>query len=129
MEAKQILMRALVIEDEPTLQVFYQRVLQKAQYAVDIARDGQQALLALSSVDAPHLVILDIRLPDTNGIEVLNYITKQEHLQNTCVIVATASAEFERYTQSVSTAEFLLKPVRPAQILKIAEREAQRHMA
>ena len=122
-------MRALVIEDEPALQVFYQRVLQKANYTVDIASDGQQALLSLSGFDAPHLIILDMRLPDTNGIEVLNYITKQEHLQNTCVLVATAGAEYERYTHAVPTAEFLLKPVRPTQILEIAEREVQRHMA
>ena len=118
------MMRALVIEDDPALQVFYERVLGKTDFSVMIARDGSQALLALNSVDLPHLIILDVRLPDKNGIEVLNYLAEQDHLQHIPVVVASAGSEYEKMTQSFPSAQFLLKPVRPAQIIEITQQIA-----
>lgn len=122
------MLRALVIEDEPALQIFYKRVLEKVNYQVSIAGDGKQALLALASLDIPHLVVLDMRLPDTSGVEVLRHIAAQEHLHDMHVVVATAGAEYEKHLHLLPNADFLLKPVRPTQIMEIAEHQAQNLM-
>ena len=123
------MLRALVIEDESALQIFYKRVLEKVNYQVSIASDGKQAILALSSVNVPHLIVLDMRLPDTNGVEVLRHIAQQEHLNDVHVVVATAGAEYEQHLSLLPKADFLLKPVRPTQIIEIAEKQAERFMA
>ncbi len=62
-------MRLLVVEDEPKLASFIQRGLTEESFAVDIARDGEEAIdrAARTSYD---LVILDLMLPGMDGFAV-----------------------------------------------------------
>lgn len=115
-------MHALVVEDEPALQMFYRKVLEKTNYTVQAARDGREAVAILESIPLPHLMILDIRLPDMDGIEVLEYMAQRPDLQGIHVVIASAGKEYERYLGIMPSSEFLLKPVLPTQIIMIAQR-------
>ena len=62
-------MRILVVDDEPEVVSFLQRGLIYEGYTVDTAYDGQTAL-AIARDQPPDLVILDVMLPDIDGLEV-----------------------------------------------------------
>ena len=66
-------MRILVVEDEKRIADFLSRGLQGAGYAVDVAQDGSTALQFTHDTDYD-LVILDIMLPDMDGLKVLERI-------------------------------------------------------
>ena len=61
--------RILVIEDEPDIADFLRRGLIYKGYAVDVACDGQHGLDLARDLD-PDLVVLDVALPDIDGVEV-----------------------------------------------------------
>jgi len=62
-------MHILVVDDEPEVVSFVQRGLVYAGYTVDLALDGESAL-ALARERNPDLVVLDVMLPDLDGLEV-----------------------------------------------------------
>ena len=66
-------MRILVVEDEKRIADFLGRGLQGAGYAVDVAQDGATALQFTHDTDYD-LVILDLMLPDMDGLKVLERI-------------------------------------------------------
>ncbi|WP_299824424.1 response regulator transcription factor [uncultured Pontibacter sp.] len=69
-------MNILVVEDEPNVVAFVKKGLQEQSYEVDVAYDGQTGLsLALQKDYA--LIVLDVILPNKNGIEVCSAIRKQ----------------------------------------------------
>ena len=61
--------RILVVEDEPDVARFVQRGLIYAGYTVDVAHEGQEGL-NLARDNVPDLVVLDVMLPDMDGLEV-----------------------------------------------------------
>jgi DNA-binding response OmpR family regulator len=60
----------LIVEDEQTLSGAYKTVLKKEGYNAEIAKDGEQALKTLKDFE-PDLILLDLRMPNMNGIEFL----------------------------------------------------------
>jgi two-component system KDP operon response regulator KdpE len=62
--------RILVVDDEKAFQVFLKRALSSADFSVHITGSGEEALSAAISI-RPDLVILDLGLPDIDGMEVL----------------------------------------------------------
>lgn len=113
------MLSALVIEDESALRVLYSRVLESVRFTVEVAEDGNIAIEYLNQF-VPSLILLDIRMPKTNGLDVILYLQGNEHLHNTHVVIISASREFDRYTKMLPSAEFLQKPVLPPQLIEIA---------
>ena len=70
-------MRILVVEDERRIADFLARGLQGAGYAVDVAPDGTTAIGFVHSTDYD-LVILDLMLPDMDGLKVLERIRNKK---------------------------------------------------
>lgn len=80
-------MRILLVEDEKKLANFIERGLKEECYAVDHAYNGQDALY-LADINEYDLIILDIMLPDKNGIEICKELRRKKI--NTPVLVLTA---------------------------------------
>jgi len=70
-------MRILVVEDEKRIADFLSRGLQGAGYAVDIAPTGGQALDCIHATDYD-LVILDLMLPDMDGLQILQKVRNRQ---------------------------------------------------
>lgn len=115
---------ALVVEDDAGLCIIYQRVLASAGYDVLEAMDGEVAL-ELLEIHTPNVIFLDILLPRVNGLVVLDFIRNTPHLQDTHVVIVSSNQRFEKEVINLSSVEFILKPIRPAQIQDIAQRFAQ----
>ncbi|MDA0426292.1 response regulator transcription factor [Stutzerimonas frequens] len=84
---------SLVIEDDELLSIQLGELLRLQGYAVRLSGSGESGL-AMALADAPDLVLLDVMLPDINGLAVLRRLREQ---QQTPVIMLTAcGAEEER---------------------------------
>ncbi len=94
--------RMLLVEDDPNDIELIQLALENYHFVnqIDIAEDGEQALQHLfgtgnsSSIpELPRLVLLDLKLPKINGIQVLEAIRSDPRTQKVVVVVMTSSAE------------------------------------
>ena len=62
-------MRILVVDDEPALRSSLERALRLDGYEVELAADGREALVRLAA-DSPDAVVLDVLMPEVDGLEV-----------------------------------------------------------
>lgn len=69
----EVLLRVLVVDDEPPIRRFLRTVLNAHGYIVFEARNGQEALAQVSA-EHPDLIILDLGLPDVDGVEVIRLL-------------------------------------------------------
>lgn len=85
-------MRLLIVEDEAGIRLALKKGFQKMGYAVDTAEDGEQALDLYYSASYD-VVLLDLNLPQMDGLEVLKEIRRESNGQR--VIILSARAEVE----------------------------------
>lgn len=78
----------LIVEDDPIIADLYQRKFVLEGFAVELAGDGGTAMESLKS-RRPDVVLLDLQLPQVNGIEVLKFIRATPQLETLPVIVFT----------------------------------------
>lgn len=117
-------LNALIIEDDPRIAEFFEFTLVEAGYQVSLAADGKTASEALHN-RPPDLIMLDIRLPDMSGIDILQHIRDDEQLKNTYVIIATGEKTIDRKFDEL--ANFVLtKPIDFSQLLALANRIGSR---
>jgi len=85
----------LLVEDNPDDAALTELALRKEVPAnLEVARDGQEALdyLLDDGNDLPRLVLLDLRLPNVDGLEVLRRIREHERTSVTPVVILTSSS-------------------------------------
>ena len=129
----------LLVEDNPEDVLFFKRALSQAGFVwnVRVADDGQKAVDQLSGrvleasgspASPPTHVLLDLKLPNRSGLEVLEWIRKHPTLGSTPVIVLTSSdvpSDVEQ-ARSLGIDAYLVKPLATkdlvATIRTIAER-------
>jgi two-component system, response regulator len=107
----------LLVEDNADDEALTLRALRKQNLANDleVARDGLEAVerLAREDLPLPSLVLLDIKLPKMDGIEVLKRIRSNPRTQLLPVVMLTSSTEdrdlIESYSQGVNS--YVRKPV------------------
>lgn len=85
--------RILIVDDEPGIQLLYSEEFTDEGYAVEGVCSGEAALLAFTG-NPPDLVILDINMPDLNGIEVLRRMKAQR--PDLPVVLNSAYQEFKQ---------------------------------
>jgi CheY-like chemotaxis protein len=94
--------KILLVEDDPNAIELIQIALEQYNFVnkIDIVTDGEQALHYLFGRDGqppthalPKLVLLDLKLPKINGLQLLEMIRKSPHTRNLVVVVMTSSAE------------------------------------
>lgn len=81
--------RVLIAEDEPSIALSLEFLLQGAGYEVTTARDGNAALRLAESI-RPDLIVLDIMLPLLDGFEVCRQVRANKLLGHTRILMLTA---------------------------------------
>ena len=79
----------LVVDDEPSIIEILRYNLEKANFSVLVARDGEQAL-QLANARQPDLIVLDLMLPGIDGLEVCRSLRKEDNIP---IIMLTARDE------------------------------------
>jgi CheY-like chemotaxis protein len=111
---------ALIVEDDPNQADIFTTALQHANYETVAINDGQRALDWLAS-SVPHIVILDLNLPQVKGDKILAAIRAEERLAQIKVILATANPRQAELLREESDL-VLIKPINFAQLKLLAER-------
>lgn len=78
----------LVVDDDLTLRELYAERLKQEGYAVIEAGNGEEAIKKAQEI--PSLIVLDIMMPKTNGIDVMQKIRADEKTKNIPVVILTA---------------------------------------
>ncbi len=81
--------KVLIADDEPNIVISLEFLMKRAGYEVCIARDGQEALDAITR-ERPDLVLLDVMMPRRDGFEVLQAVRADESLAGTRIVMLTA---------------------------------------
>lgn len=99
----------LLIEDTPSLQVLYRTVLQNAGYSVEVAGDGATGLAAFRRI-SPDVVLLDIMLPDRDGLSLMTDILAERPGARVVVITSNGSINKAVEAMRAGAHDFLVKP-------------------
>ena len=100
--------RVLVVDDEKAIQRFLKNALSSAEFSVHVAESGKEALAAAVAI-RPDLIILDLGLPDMDGVEVLRRL--REWTQVPIIILSVRDREDEKVTALDSGADdYVTKP-------------------
>lgn len=81
--------KILIVDDEPNILMSLEYTFRKSGYEVFIARDGKEALEILQG-EVPHLIILDIMMPNVDGYATIEFIKNEPQLQSCKVIFLSA---------------------------------------
>ena len=71
----------LLVEDDPTLQRLYSRVFDEADFEVVVASDGV-AIVEKASVESPDVILMDVMMPNRNGMEALGDLKDNEETKD-----------------------------------------------
>lgn len=109
-------MRILVVEDEAKVARFIKRGLEEERFAVDVAREGDEALMLAES--APYdLIILDLMLPRRSGLEVLKELRIRDQ-RVPLLILSGRDAVRDKVTGfNMGCDDYLTKPFAFAELL------------
>lgn len=106
--------RLLIVDDEPDILEFVGYNLRKEGFQVFTASNGKEGLKIADEVK-PHLIILDVMMPEMDGIEVCEEIRRNDRLKN--VVIAFLTARGEDYSQiagfDAGGDDYISKPVKP----------------
>jgi DNA-binding response OmpR family regulator len=117
-----VIERVLVVEDDATISKLLAIVLEHQGYEVRIAADCEQATIALQEGD-PTLVLLDLMLPDGNGLDLLKWL-RDDLGRNVPVVVLTAFRQEEKALRAfeLGANDFISKPFRPRELVARVQR-------
>lgn len=118
----------LVIEDDLTFSRILEGFLTKQGFSVTVCHKGHDGLQTLKT-KAFDLVLLDYRLPDTTGMDVLTEIKK--HSPHTQVIIMTSFSDIRTAVKAMKMGayEYITKPVNPDELLMLLQQALKKENA
>jgi two-component system, OmpR family, alkaline phosphatase synthesis response regulator PhoP len=110
--------KILLVDDEPDILEFVSYNLKKEEYQVFTADNGLTAI-ELAKELQPHLIILDVMMPEMDGMETCKELKKNPLLTNTIIIFLTARSE--DYSQiagfEAGADDYVTKPIKPGLLI------------
>jgi two-component system alkaline phosphatase synthesis response regulator PhoP len=110
--------KILIVDDEPDILEFIEYNLLKENYKVIKAYNGRQAV-DIAKAEKPHMILLDIMMPELDGIEVCRELRSLPEFDNT--LIAFLTARNEDFTQvqgfDVGADDYITKPIKPRILL------------
>ena len=119
-------LQVLVVEDNELNMKLFREVLESSGYRTLEAETGERAV-ALTAEHRPDLVLMDIHLPDIDGVEALRRLRADERTASVPVLALTAQAmegDRERFI-AAGFDGYLSKPVNIADLLDVVRRHCE----
>ena len=118
--------RVLLVDDNDDARELYQIALQQAGAEVRTACDAKDAVRTLLQWPPPHVVVSDLGLPGTDGLDLLREVRSIEHLARVPAIAITAMYGEKLRTAALAAGfqEHASKPLGPAQLVALVTRWA-----
>ena len=117
----------LLVEDTPSLARLYRKYLDGENAEITAVGTGKEALEALDAA-APSVVLLDLRLPDMDGLDILKELRAREMPSEVVVVTAHGSVNIAVEAMRAGAYDFLVKPF-SAERLLVTVRNAMKHQS
>ena len=110
--------KILLVDDEPDILEIISFNLEKVGYHVTTASNGLEALKQAKKT-LPHLIILDVMMPELDGIETCERLRQEEQFQDTIIMFLTARGEDYSYVAAFDAGadDYVTKPIKPKVLL------------
>jgi two-component system, OmpR family, alkaline phosphatase synthesis response regulator PhoP len=122
--------KILLVDDDPDILEFLEYNLKKEGYKILLAKNGKEAI-AIARDEIPQLVILDIMMPDLDGIETCRQLRSFSDTGN--ILIAFLTARNEDYSQiagfDVGADDYINKPIKPRILISRIKGLLRRHDA
>jgi len=102
--------KVLVVDDEPEAVELLVEFLSSKGYEILTAASGEEALRRVKD-DRPHLVLLDIRMPKMNGLEVLKRIREIDAEMGVIMVTAVNEEDVGRQALELGAFDYIVKPL------------------
>jgi two-component system, OmpR family, phosphate regulon response regulator PhoB len=104
--------KILVADDEEPIYNYLQRKLSKLGYTVAVAKDGEETLRKAFSI-IPDIILLDVKMPRLNGLDVCRRLKADERTKGTPVIMLSAKAQNKEKAEGLEAGadRYLCKPI------------------
>ena len=111
-------MRVLLIDDEQFYFKLIQKKLKESDYTLEYAKSGSEGLTKISSFE-PELLIVDLKLPEMDGFQILERLKKDPKFASVPVIVITAKDELNEKLKAfeLGADDYLVKPFQPEELV------------
>lgn len=108
----------LVVDDDQLMHRLFQHHLERAGYQMVSATNGREAL-EMAARHPPDLIVMDIMMPDIDGLAALRELKKVDATKSIPVIMITANGHHltRKESETCGAAIFLTKPFSPTQLL------------
>lgn len=107
--------RVLVVDDEPRIVSFVARALAAEGFRVDAAHDGARAL-QLASSGSYDLIVLDLLLPELDGVSVLQQVIQRRPDQRVVILSALSDVETKVRCLELGASDYISKPFSLAEL-------------
>jgi DNA-binding response OmpR family regulator len=110
--------KVLLVEDDATMQAVLRTLLEIEGFEVTIAPDckGQTELVSFIKAENPDVMLLDVHLRETSGIEVLREL-RQDAAYATTRVIMTSGLDVKEKCIAAGANSFLLKPYMPDELI------------
>ncbi len=115
--------KILIVDDSPFMVRLLSYMLETAGYETESAENGKAALKSMLN-ELPDLVLLDMMMPEMDGLETLRAIRSDAKIKDVPVIMLSAKAQSEDFqaAKELGADGYLTKPFESAQVLASAAR-------
>ncbi|MGQ0704170.1 MAG: response regulator transcription factor [Gemmatimonadales bacterium] len=122
-------MHILVVEDDERVAGFLRQSLEEDGYSADVAVDGQTALERAGRIPAADLIILDIQIPDPNGLEVTRTLRDRGNATPILILTGRDTPEDIATGLDAGADDYLVKPFALVELLARVRALTRRPMA
>lgn len=112
--------KILICEDEADAVVYLNNHLRKREYEVHTAVNGEEAIEKARKLK-PDLILLDIRMPKVDGLEVAKEVRKFDTQAKIIFITAFASPQLQQEAIKYDISDYIVKPTSNEEIAKAVE--------
>jgi CheY-like chemotaxis protein len=117
--------KVLIVEDSPLVRKMYGLVFSKREHELITAEDGRRALAVLtSSPERYDLILLDLRMPDMDGVEFIRAIRKVSLFRDIPIVLTTVEpddSELLREAKGLGVAAVVKKPWKPQDLRGVVQ--------
>ena len=118
-------MKILVVEDDRTVGQYVKRGLEEQRYHADLVEDGMEGL-RLASGGRYDIIVLDLRLPEMNGLEVLRTLRDRGNTTPVLVLTAQDAVDFKVQALRSGADDYVTKPFAFEELLARVEALSRR---
>lgn len=115
----------LIVDDEKNIRLTLSQALESLQLKIDTAVNGEEALAKLNEKKFG-LILLDLKMPGMDGMEVLRQISQVQPQTRVIIITAHGTIESAVEAMKLGAVDFIQKPFTPVEIRKLVSKVADR---